>query len=80
MLSEGKGAPLAKSLGLATNERGGIVVDGDMRTKLDGVYVIGRSARPGRSQAIISAGDGAAAALDILSREAGDNVCDWDTP
>ena len=80
VLSEGKGAPLAKSLGLATNERGGIVVDGDMRTKLDGVYVIGRSARPGRSQAIISAGDGAAAALDILSREAGDNVCDWDTP
>jgi hypothetical protein len=42
--------------------------------------VIGRSARPGRSQAIISAGDGARAALDILAREAGKDVQDWDRP
>jgi hypothetical protein len=33
-----------------------------------------------RSQAIISAGDGARAALDILSREAGKDVRDWDSP
>ena len=80
ILSEGKGAPLAKSLGLEADEGGGIVVDNNGKSKLDGVYVVGRSVRPGRSQAIISAGDGAAAALDILSREAGEPVCDWDTP
>ena len=33
-----------------------------------------------RSQAIISAGDGAAAALDILSTEKGEDVLDWDEP
>ncbi len=44
------------------------------------MYVVGRSARPGRSQAIISAGDGAAAAIDILSREQGKDVLDWDQP
>ena len=55
-------------------------MDNNGKSKLDGVYVVGRSVRPGRSQAIISAGDGAAAALDILSREAGELVCDWDTP
>jgi thioredoxin reductase (NADPH) len=37
-------------------------------------------ARPDRSQAIISAGAGAVAALDILSREAGRDVHDWDSP
>ena len=47
---------------------------------MPGVYVIGRSARPTRSQAIISAGDGAAAALDILSIIEGADVQDWDTP
>jgi len=80
ILSEGKGAPLAKALGLEAGEGGGIVVDNNGLSKLENVYVVGRSVRPGRSQAIISAGDGAAAALDILSREAGEPVCDWDTP
>jgi hypothetical protein len=47
---------------------------------MDRVYVVGRSARPERSQAIISAGAGAAAALDILAAEAGKNVTDWDSP
>ena len=43
-------------------------------TAVPGVYVVGRLARPGRSQAIISAGDGAAAAIDILSKEKGRGV------
>jgi thioredoxin reductase len=80
VLSEGKGAPLAKTLGLEPHDVGGIPRDNNGHTSVPGVYVVGRSARPGRSQAIISAGDGAAAALDILSREAGEDVCDWDTP
>jgi thioredoxin reductase len=53
-------------------------VDRDSRTNVDGVYLIGWLVRPNRSQAIISAGDGAAAALDILSAEAGEDVHDFD--
>ena len=79
VLSEGKGAPLATALGLAA-ENGAIVVDRQGRSSLERVYVLGRSARPRRSQAIISAGDGAAAALDILSVLAGKDVQDWDSP
>jgi thioredoxin reductase len=80
ILSEGKGPRLAKQLGLHFDERTGIATDRNARTNLDGVYVVGRSARPGRSQAIISAGDGAAAAIDILSREKGEDIVDWDEP
>lgn len=80
VLSEGKGPRLAKQLGLAFDEATGIATDRNARSSLDGVYIVGRSARPGRSQAIISAGDGAAAAIDILSREKGEDVVDWDEP
>lgn len=80
VLSEGKGPKLAKQLGLTFDESTGIATDRNGLTELSGVYVVGRSARPGRSQAIISAGDGAAAAIDILSREKGESVCDWDEP
>lgn len=79
VLSEGKGPRLAKQLGLAFDEATGIATDRNARTPL-GVYVVGRSARPGRSQAVISAGDGAAAAIDILSREKGQSFMDWDEP
>ncbi len=79
ILSEGKKAPLADSLGLASGEDG-FTVDRNGRSSMDRVYVVGRSARPARSQAIISAGDGAAAALDILSTEAGKDIQDWDSP
>lgn len=80
ILSEGKNPVLARSLGLAELDNGAIRVDGEGRSSHPRVYVIGRSARPGRSQAIISAGDGARAALDIMAREAGKDVQDWDRP
>ena len=80
ILSEGKGPRLAKQLGLEFDEQRGIAADRNARTSVDRAYVVGRSARPGRSQAIISAGDGAAAAIDILSRERGEDVLDWDEP
>lgn len=79
ILSEGKAPVLAKQLGLVFDEATGIATDKHARTEI-GVYVVGRSARPGRSQAIISAGDGAAAAIDILSREKGESFVDWDEP
>lgn len=80
VLSEGKGARLAKQLGLAFDEATGIATDRNARSSLDGVYIVGRSARPGTSQAIISAGDGAAAAIDILSRIKGEAFVDWEEP
>lgn len=79
ILSEGKNPELARSLDLDEDE-GAILTDNQGRSSEPRVYVIGRSARPSRSQAIISAGAGAKAALDILSREAGKNIQDWDTP
>ncbi len=80
VLSEGKSPRLATQLGLAFDERRGLVTDKNGRTTLDGVYAVGRLARPGRSQAIISAGDGAAAAIDILSTIKGEDFADWDSP
>lgn len=80
VLTEGKNPELARSLGLEVDADGAIVVDRDYRSSIERVYVVGRSARPERSQAIISAGAGATAALDILAIEAGKNVQDWDTP
>lgn len=80
VLSEGKSPKLATMLGLKFDPDSGVPADRNGATSIDGVYVVGRLARPGRSQAIISAGDGAAVAIDILSREKGENVTDWDSP
>lgn len=80
ILAAGKaGAGLAEQVGVQAG-RDGIEVDTEYRTGVDGVYAVGRTARPHRSQAIISAGAGAVAALDVLSREEGRDVHDWDTP
>jgi thioredoxin reductase len=79
ILTEGKTPTLARALGLAESDDG-MVVDREYRSSMDRVYVVGRAARPKRSQAIISAGAGAVAALDIMSREAGRDVQDWDSP
>lgn len=76
VLTEGKTAPLADSLGVGA----GSALTRDGATEIDRLYVVGRTARPTRSQAIISAGDGAAAALDILAEITGSDVQDWDTP
>lgn len=80
ILSEGKSPKLALELGLSHDENTGVPADRNGMTSLEGCYVVGRLARPGRSQAIISAGDGAVAAIDILSREKGENFADWDSP
>lgn len=79
VLGEGKRGPLADELGLERDGRA-VAVDRDYRSSHDRVYVVGRSARPSRSQAIISAGAGATAAVDILARESGKDVQDWDVP
>ena len=53
-------------------------VDRNGRTNVENAYAIGWATRAQKIQAIISAGDGAAAALDILSKEAGEDVHDFD--
>jgi thioredoxin reductase (NADPH) len=80
ILTEGKNPELARSLGVAEDDLGAIVVDSNYMSSIDRVYVLGRSVRPTRSQAIISAGAGAVAALDILAREEGKDFQDWDSP
>lgn len=57
---------------------GSAKVDRNGRTNVDGAYAIGWASRTQKIQAIISAGDGAAAALDIMSEEAGKDVHDFD--
>lgn len=79
IVTEGKKPDLAHAFGPELNDDG-IAVDNQYRTSIDRLYVVGRSARPNRSQAIISAGAGATAALDIMAREAGKDVQDWDSP
>jgi thioredoxin reductase len=80
ILTEGKSPELARSLDLEETDTGSINVDANYMSSIDRLYVVGRAVRPTRSQAIISAGAGAVAALDILAREEGKDVQDWDTP
>lgn len=69
---------LAENLGLSMNEQNTVDADRNGRTAVARVYAVGWAVRPDKIQAIISAGDGAAAALDILSAEAGKDIHDFD--
>ena len=79
VLATGANRDLAESAGCAFD---GDVVDVDvtMETSLDGLYATGAMVRKEEWQTVISSGDGAAAALNILSRERGDHFHDFDTP
>ena len=81
VVSEGKNPEVIDDLDVNRDEKGTVLVDRWGRTNVPDVYAVGRMVRPGRSQAIISAGDGAAAAIDILAKRAGKvKWADWDTP
>ena len=79
VLAEGKGVQLNVELGL-TSAGESVKAGPSGRTSIEGLYVVGRSTSIQRSQAIISAGQGGAAALDILSIELERDVRDFDTP
>ena len=51
-----------------------------METSVEDAYATGAMVRDQEWQAIISAGDGGAAALDILSKEEGEHFHDFDVP
>ncbi|GAA0204228.1 NAD(P)/FAD-dependent oxidoreductase [Halobaculum roseum] len=79
VLATGAKRDLAEALGCAFD---GDVVDVDvtMETSVDGAYATGAMVRAEEWQAVISAGDGAAAALNILSEEKGEHYHDFDVP
>ncbi|WP_336037904.1 NAD(P)/FAD-dependent oxidoreductase [Halobacterium yunchengense] len=79
VLATGADRDLADDLGAAFD--GDVVdVDVDMETSVADAYATGAMVRDQEWQAVISAGDGAAAALDVLSKEEGEHFHDFDTP
>ena len=79
VLATGANRDLAESLGC---EFYGDLVDVgvSMETSVAGAYATGAMVRAEEWQAVISAGDGAAAALNILSAEKGEHYHDFDVP
>ncbi|MCT9096417.1 NAD(P)/FAD-dependent oxidoreductase [Haloarchaeobius sp. HME9146] len=79
VLATGANRDLAEGLGCAFD---GDVVDVgvSMETSVENAYATGAMVRDQEWQAVISAGDGAAAALNILSKEEGEHFHDFDTP
>jgi thioredoxin reductase len=80
VLATGVDRTLAENLGCELDEDGTVAVDLDTETSIEGLYATGAMVRAEEWQAIIAAGDGAAAALHILSREKGEHFHDFDTP
>jgi thioredoxin reductase len=78
IVASGSARDLAVGLGAQVDDSRGVHVDRDGRTAVDRLYAVGRTTRPYKTQAVIAAGDGAAAALDILSRENEKPMRDWD--
>ena len=79
VLATGADRSLAEELGC---ELDGETVDVDlgMETSVEDAYATGAMVRDQEWQAIISAGDGGTAALDILSKEEGEHFHDFDVP
>lgn len=80
VLATGANRDLAEALGCAFRENGTVEVDVTMETSVSGAYATGAMVREEEWQAVISAGDGAAAALNILSTEHDEPFHDFDTP
>ncbi|GAA0539964.1 FAD-dependent oxidoreductase [Halorubrum ejinorense] len=80
VLATGANRDLAESLGCEFDDDDTVSVDLSTETSVDGVYATGAMARAEEWQAAISAGDGAAAALNILSNEKGEHYHDFDVP
>ncbi|WP_144796348.1 NAD(P)/FAD-dependent oxidoreductase [Halorubrum depositum] len=80
VLATGASRDLAESLGCAFGDDDTVDVDVSMETSVDGAYATGGMVRAEEWQAVISAGDGAAAALNILSKEKGEHYHDFDVP
>ncbi len=80
ILATGADRGLAEDLGCDFDEDGTVAVDVTMETSVADAYATGAMVRAEEWQAIISAGDGAAAALNVLTKEKGEHFHDFDTP
>jgi thioredoxin reductase len=80
VLATGADRGLAKDIGAEFTDHAVVDVDVTMETSVPDAYATGAMVRVEEWQAIISAGDGAAAALNILSKEKGEKFHDFDTP
>jgi thioredoxin reductase len=80
VLATGADRSLATDLGCETDDDGVVEAGVEMETSVDDAYATGAMVRAEEWQAVISAGDGAAAALNILSKEKGEHYHDFDTP
>lgn len=80
VFATGTETDLPEQLGCDLTENGLVDVDLNMRTSVENAFAIGSMIRDEKWEAVISAGDGGAAALQILSDEAGEPVHDFDTP
>ncbi|RLM57608.1 NAD(P)/FAD-dependent oxidoreductase [Halobellus sp. Atlit-31R] len=80
VLATGADRDLAESLGCDFDDDDTVAVDVTMETSVENAYATGGMVRAEEWQAVISAGDGAAAALNILTKEKGDHYHDFDTP
>ncbi|WP_232702259.1 FAD-dependent oxidoreductase [Halobacterium wangiae] len=80
VLATGADRDLAEELGCAMTEDDVVGVDVSMETSVEDTYATGAMVRVEEWQAVIAAGDGAAAALNILSKEKGEHFHDFDTP
>lgn len=80
VLATGANRDLAEDLGCALTDDGVVDVDVTMETSIEDAYATGAMVRAEEWQAVISAGDGAAAAVNILTKERGEHFHDFDTP
>jgi thioredoxin reductase len=80
VLATGANRDLAEDLGCAFTDEDVVDVDVTMETSVGDAYATGAMVRVEEWQAVISAGDGAAAALNILSKEKGEHYHDFDVP
>jgi len=80
VLATGADRSLAEDLGCETTDDGVVDVGVEMETSVADAYATGAMVRAEEWQAVIAAGDGAAAALNILSKEKGEHYHDFDVP
>jgi thioredoxin reductase len=80
VLATGNDFSLAEDLGVERTDADRVDVDLSMETSVENAYATGALVRDQEWQAVISAGDGGAAALDVLSKEKGEKYHDFDTP
>ena len=80
VLATGANRDLAEDLGCEFTDEGTVEVDVTMETSVGDAYATGAMVRAEEWQTVISAGDGAAAALNILTKEKGEHFHDFDTP